>query len=216
MANGSATCEERHTGAAARKRAAGVAYVAVLLALALLALVAVSAARLGAASHRQAAETALLEAGAAWSSALGSYARATPKGQPDAPRTLNDLLRDPRFPGVVRHLRSVPVDPLTGQQSWGLVREDNSEDGGIVGIYSLARGRPLKQANFDSRFTDFARRQSYAEWLFVPPPDPSATGLRSGLVEAGVLRMQERMGSKPAAPWSPWDSGEPDVERRGD
>ncbi|MFZ4650790.1 MAG: type II secretion system protein [Rubrivivax sp.] len=178
-----------------------MAYVAVLVVLAMLALAAAATARLGAAAHRRAAEGALLEAGAAFSAALASYARVTPKGQPDAPRRLQDLLRDPRFPGVLRHLRRLPVDPLTGRQEWGLYREDDADDGGIMGVYSLARGRPLKQANFDSRFQDFERRQTYSEWLFVRPADPTATGLRSGLIEAGVLRREERPPSRSVAPW---------------
>lgn len=190
------------------RRAGGLAYAALLVVLAILALAAAGTARLGAATHRHVAEAALLETGATFSAALASYARATPKGQTDAPRSLQDLLRDPRHPGTVRHLRRVPVDPLTGSPRWGLIREDDDDDGGIIGVYSLARGRPLKQANFDSRYQDFERRQTYAEWLFVRPADPAATGLRSGLVEAGVLRMQERVPTRLVAPWPSDDDKE--------
>ncbi|MEI8266625.1 MAG: type II secretion system protein [Betaproteobacteria bacterium] len=196
------------TGVCGGRCAGGLAYVALLVVLAILALAAAATARLGAATHRHLAEAALLEAGATFSAALDSYARSTPKGQPDAPRSLQDLLRDPRHPGTVRHLRRVPVDPLTGSQRWGLLREEDDDNGEIVGVYSLARGRPLKQANFDRRFQDFERRQTYAEWLFVRPPDPAATGLRSGLVEGGVLRMQERVPARSVAPWPSEDDKE--------
>ena len=93
-------------------------------------------------------------------------------------------------------------------QALPVAASDDDDDGGIIGVYSLARGRPLKQANFDSRYQDFERRQTYAEWLFVRPADPAATGLRSGLVEGGVLRMQERVPARSVAPWPSEDDKE--------
>jgi type II secretory pathway pseudopilin PulG len=180
-------------GAAAVRHArpaGGFGYVALLITVAIVALVSTATVRLAAASHRRLAEQALLETGAAYSAALASYARATPKGQSNLPHSLRDLLRDPRFPGIVRHLRRIPVDPLTGNDQWGLVRDDDSEEGAIIGVYSLARGRPVKVANFDSRFPDFAGKQSYAEWRFLLPAefDPNAIGLARGLISGGVLR----------------------------
>lgn len=178
----------------------GFGYVALLVVLAMLAMTAAASLRLGAASHRRLAEQALLETGATFSAALASYARATPRGQPDAPPSLQSLLRDPRVAGQVRHLRRIPIDPMTGSDRWGLMRMDDADDGAIVGVYSLARGQPLKRANFDSGFAGFENRQSYAEWLFVRPPDPNAAGLRRGLVDGGALRSGDPQPSPPALP----------------
>lgn len=193
----------------------GFGYVALLVVLAMLAIAAATSLRLGAASHRRLAEQALLETGATFSAALASYARTTPKGQPDAPPSLQSLLRDPRFAGPVRHLRRIPIDPMTGSDRWGLMRMDDADDGAIVGVYSLARGRPLKQANFDSGFAGFENRQSYAEWLFVRPPDPNAAGLRRGLVDGGVLRSGDPEPAPPALPTPAPEVPETGIRIRG-
>jgi len=161
----------------------GFTYLGVLVTVALLALTGSATLKLGAVLHRRAAEQALLETGAAFGQALRSYARATPKGQPEAPKSLQDLLRDPRFPGVVRHLRRVYADPMTGVANWGLERDES--DGGIVGVYSLSCDKPIKVAGFDARFPGLAGKHSnYREWKFLRPPDPDAAqpGQGSGLI----------------------------------
>src|SRR5690349_4910041 len=49
------------------------------------------------------------------------------------PKQLEDLLLDPRFPNVQRHLRRIYLDPMTGTAEWGLIKRP---DGGIFGVYS--------------------------------------------------------------------------------
>lgn len=171
----------------------GFSYLALLILLAVLQLVGVAALKHGAIDHRRAAEQALLETGAAFSAALRSYARITPLGQSTAPGSLNDLLKDPRFAGTVRHLRRIYRDPLTGTDQWGLVHEGDEVDDGIVAVFSRASGRPIKVANFDGRFIDFDRQRAYSAWKFVRPPEPGAPGteLRNGLISAGVLRGED-------------------------
>ena len=183
---------------AAVSRRCGFTYLGLLVLVAILALVSVAALKLGAVSQRRLNEQALLETGAAFAAALRSYARATPRGQADAPTTLQDLLKDPRFPGTVRHLRKIFIDPLTGNDEWGLVRDPDGD--GIVGVYSLFKGRPIKLANFDDRFADFEGKLDYSEWRFTRPnePDPNGDSLRKGLVSGAVLGGDE--GRSPAAP----------------
>lgn len=180
----------RSRSRSARPAARGFSYLAILILLAVLQLVSAAALKHGAIDHRRAAEQALLETGAAFSAALRSYARVTPPGQSTAPGSLKDLLKDPRFPGTVRHLRRIYLDPLTGTDQWGLVREGDEVDDGIVAVFSRASGRPIKVANFDGRFIDFDRQRAYSDWKFVRPPEPGAPGteLRNGLISAGVLR----------------------------
>lgn len=144
---------------------AGFAYLGLLFLLTIMGVVGAAAVQVGAVVHRRAAEEALLSTGAEFSRALESFRRATPAGQPDEPASLQDLLRDPRFPGVVRHLRSLYPDPLTGMQQWGIQRSEDS--GRIAGIYSLSEGRPIKVANFDARFQGFTGKQRYREWMFT-------------------------------------------------
>lgn len=169
----------------------GFTYVGLLILLALLALVGAGGVQLGAISRRHAAEQALLETGAAFSAALRSYARATPTGQPTAPKSLQDLLRDPRFPATVRHLRKVFIDPLTGSSDWGLVVD--ADGGGITAVYSLASGKPIKLAGFDSRFVDFDGKQSYRDWRFARPFESrdNPNGLGRGLISPGELAVDD-------------------------
>lgn len=183
-----ATCE-RSTASCPRP-AAGFTYLGVMLLLAVLALTTVAAVRLGEVVQRRAGEQALLRVGLAFTEALRSYARATPPGLDPAPATLAALLLDPRFPGTVRHLRRLYADPLTGRTDWGLVRDEVG--GGIVGIFSLAPGRPIKVAAFDTRLTGFDGSQRYADWVFTRPDEERPDGPRKGLIRPSDMDMRLR------------------------
>lgn len=148
------------------KRQAGFTYVGVIVLVAIIGLVGAATLRVGTLMQRAAAEEELLEIGAAFSEALRSYAAATPKGQPTHPQNLGDLLKDPRFPGVKRHLRKLFVDPITGTQEWGLLTVGDGK-GGILGFYSLSDSAPLKVANFDARFAGFEHRKKISDWKFT-------------------------------------------------
>ncbi|MEC4590288.1 hypothetical protein VPG91_04755 [Nitrospirillum amazonense] len=184
---------------AIRPDEAGFTYLGLLIILAIIGVVAAASLQAGALMQRRQAEESLLDIGSDFRTALRSYADSTPAGLPRSPRTLQDLVRDPRYPGVRRYLRRVPPDPLGGDQPWGLVM---SPDGaGIIGIYSRAPGHPIKQDNFPAAYQDFRNRDSYADWVFTqaparnsqlpsrpiplgpgasPPPSPSAGAGPSG------------------------------------
>ena len=148
------------------KRAdAGFTYLGLLILLAIIGIISATALQVGVVMHRRAAEEALLDVGREFSRALESYRRATPAGEPDEPSALQDLLKDSRFPGTVRHLRKLYHDPITGQQEWGILRAEESKQ--IVGVFSLSEAKPIKIANFDLRLQDFAGKSSYQEWVFT-------------------------------------------------
>lgn len=86
------------------------------------------------------------------------------------PSTLADLLRDPRFPNVRRHLRKVFVDPMTGRSDWGLVMRD----GRLIGVHSLSKRRPIRQAGFEPDNAHFENTRSYSEWVFSYPSEEAA------------------------------------------
>ena len=100
-----------------------------------------------------------------------SYANATPVGQKRAPSSLQDLLKDPRYPSARRHLRKLYVDPITGKDEWGtLVAPDGS---GLIGVYSLSDAKPIKVDLFENGFQHLAGSMSYRDWVFmVAPPVP--------------------------------------------
>ena len=144
---------------------AGFTYVGLVIFVAILGLVGAATLKVDSLLRRVAAEQELLEIGAEYSEALRSYAAATPRGYPTAPPTMQELLKDPRFPGTRRHLRKIYVDPVTGKQEWGFVYQGDKV--GVLAVYSLSQAQPLKQANFDARFQNFENKQHLSEWKFT-------------------------------------------------
>lgn len=147
------------------RRQAGFTYLGLIIFVAIIGLVGAATLKIGSLLQRAAAEQELLEIGAAFSAALDSYAAATPRGASPYPPSLAELLKDPRSPAVRRHLRKVYVDPLTGKAEWGIVYLGGGETG-VVAIHSLSTAKPLKIANFDSRFKGLDNREMISEWRF--------------------------------------------------
>lgn len=163
------------TRAQTPRQSAGFTYLGLIILVAIIGLVGAAALKVGSLLRRAEAENQLLEVGAAFSEALQSYAAATPKGQPPQPPSLQDLLRDPRFPYVRRHLRKIYIDPVTGKAKWGILyRQDRT---GVLAVYSLSNAKPLKISNFDARFHNFENKEQISEWKFT------ASG--QGVVEPG-------------------------------
>ena len=73
-----------------KRRQQGFTYLSLVILLAIMGLVGAAALKVDALLARAAAEQELLEAGAAFSAALDSYAAATPQGKPPQPPTLQD------------------------------------------------------------------------------------------------------------------------------
>ncbi|WP_075795328.1 type II secretion system protein [Massilia putida] len=163
----------------ALRREGGFTYLGLIILVTVIGLVGAATLKVDALLRRAQAEKDLLETGAAFSEALRTYAEATPKGQPSQPPSLQELLKDPRFPGVRRHLRKIFIDPLTGKAEWGIVWANPGDRRGVLAVYSLSKAKPLKVANFDARFSGFENRQHISDWKFV------ATG--QGLVQGQVL-----------------------------
>lgn len=111
---------------------------------------------------RREKERELLFIGNQFRQALASYSRHTPSGQPIYPRSLDELLLDPRFPFTLRHLRRVYRDPITGMVDWGLVKVD----GTIRAVYSPSTEPPLKRSGFTGPDAAFDGASSYAKWVF--------------------------------------------------
>lgn len=108
-------------------------------------------------------ETELLFVGEQYRRAIESYQRRGPGAERPYPPSLEVLLQDARFPMPVRHLRRLYPDPMTGRPEWGLVRDDQ---GGILGVYSLSEGTPMKTAGFAPAQEGFEAATSYREWVF--------------------------------------------------
>ena len=147
-----------------RATSGGFTYLGLIILLAVMGLVAAAGLKMGTLLQRAAAEEELLEIGAQFAEALRSYAAATPQGKPQQPPSLQDLLKDPRFPNPRRHLRKLFVDPVTGKAEWGIVYLGDKV--GVIGVYSLSMAKPLKVANFDIRFQNMENREHLSDWKF--------------------------------------------------
>jgi len=164
------------------RRQRGFTYIAVLLLIALHGAVIAAAGTVWHIAQKREKERELLFAGDQFRRAIRSYAASGPGVAGQLPRSLDDLMRDPRLPGTKRHLRKIFVDPMTGKMEWGLVRTPDGS--GIAGVYSLSEETPLKSANFAPDDKDFEGAATYADWKFLyrpigaaPPPRPRAAAV---------------------------------------
>jgi len=112
-------------------------------------------------------EAELLFIGNEFRRAVALYYYRTPGPVKEYPKTLEELLEDPRFPGKQRYLRRIYRDPMTGLTEWGLVL---TLGGDIMGVHSLSNTAPMKAGNFLEMNTEFTGAKAYSEWKFVVVP----------------------------------------------
>ncbi|MFM2065630.1 MAG: hypothetical protein RLZZ584_539 [Pseudomonadota bacterium] len=117
-------------------------------------------------------EEELLRVGLQYRKAIESYYLRSPGRVKQLPGQVEDLLKDPRFPFTVRHLREAYPDPLSHGKDWGLVRKGTA----LVGVYSQAEGKPFRQDKLSHWLGYEVRASSYEEWRFVYAPAAAASG----------------------------------------
>jgi type II secretory pathway pseudopilin PulG len=179
------------------RSARGFTYLGVLflLALAGVSLLAVSIFASHAARLEREAE--LLFVGEQYRQAIRRYAAANAMLPERYPRELASLLKDPHAPDTRRYLRRLYRDPVSGSEDWGLVR---APGGWIVGVYSLARAKPIKQANFSPGQESFAGAKSYADWRFLADPSLAPGTGSTGQAAASAGQAAARDGAPGSAP----------------
>lgn len=151
----------------------GFTYLGLLLVLVGITYITTLSVQAGLTMHRTEAERQLWSVGTAYEKAIIDYTRqqAPPGatvGAPSRPRLhqLEHLLKDPRTPGLQRHLRKLYADPMTGSMEWGIIRDAN---GAILGVYSTDKRAPIKKTGFDPQHADFESAKSYSQWIFGLP-----------------------------------------------
>lgn len=151
-----------------RANQAGFTYIVALIAVAI---VGVTLALTGAVWHtevKREKEAELLFVGGEFRRAINQYYHMG--GQ--YPMNLADMVKDSRQPSLVRHLRKLYADPITGKKEWGLLRGPNN---GIVAVYSLSPDVPLKTGGFALADQMFEGKKKYSEWVFSGLPVGSIT-----------------------------------------
>lgn len=188
--------------ATGRVRASGYTLLGLLFAVAGLGAALAALGALWQTAAQREKEQELLFIGGQFRAALASYRRMNPDGPPQGPSNLEALLLDGRFPSTVRHLRRVWPDPVSGRAEWGLVRDPA---GGIIGVHSLAEGRPLKRSGFAPGLEAFVAAASYREWVFLASQDEardaggSPAAPATGAAEAATERTAATGPAPPAA-----------------
>jgi type II secretory pathway pseudopilin PulG len=115
---------------------------------------------------QRAREAELLWRGQQYQQAIASYYAVKHGPQQTLPAKLEDLVRDPRFPNVVRHIRRVYNDPMTGEDLELLT----DPSGRIVGVRSSSDLKPFQQDGFPKELDKLRGRSSYREWEFEFAP----------------------------------------------
>lgn len=142
------------------RRVSGFTYIGLLLAVAIMSAGLAAVGQVWHATVQRANEKELQFVGGEFMRAIERYYERSPGPVKRLPATLEELVRDTRHPGTVRHLRKLYVDPITARPEWGLVKQDDR----ILGIYSLSERTPLRMSGIAG---DAPRQSKYSDRKFV-------------------------------------------------
>ncbi len=152
-------------------RQGGFTYLGLLAFVAIMGVGLLAAGEVWHTAQQREKERELLFIGDQFRRAIGLYYEHPMGGGSRYPATLEDLLKDPRYPSTQRYLRKIYRDPFNGGTEWGVIRKP---DGGIYGVYSLSEAEPLKKYNFRLADKDFEGKAKYADWIFAYVPKENA------------------------------------------
>ena len=105
-------------------------------------------------------ERRLVNAGHEIVTALEAYRTTSPGTAKELPRSLDDLLRDPRMLADKGYLLTLPVDPVTQKQDWGVIK---NQAGQIIGVHSLSTDTPT----WIGRILSLRSGGTYSDWRFL-------------------------------------------------
>ncbi|SHJ28084.1 Type II secretory pathway, pseudopilin PulG [Malonomonas rubra DSM 5091] len=145
----------------------GVALMGVLMAVVVLGLMSGIAGSSWKSIVQRAKEEELLWRGSQYRKAIESYYKSSQGGAVAAlPTDLEKLVKDDRSIAVLRHLRKLYNDPMTGND-WVVIKDPS---GKISGVRSSSELEVFKQDGFDSANSAFVGKTRYSEWEFVFQP----------------------------------------------
>ncbi len=158
------------------RRQGGFTYLALLAVVAIMGVTLAAVGEVWHTAQKREKEKELLFIGDQFRRAIGLYYDHSP-GNGRYPQSLEDLLKDPRYPSTQRYLRKIYRDPINGGTDWGFVRKP---DGGIFGVHSLSEDEPLKKSNFRLDDKEFGGKAKYSDWIFahVPKENPARLPLK--------------------------------------
>jgi type II secretory pathway pseudopilin PulG len=183
----------------------GFSYIMLMIAILVMGVVMSVAARQWKTMVQRELEADLLAKGIEIQNALALYSASKKAGRvmPGEvyPQTLAELTRQPK-----PFLRKVYLDPVS-RSEWDLLR---APTGGIMGVRSKSRNKPIKQREFPLVVRHFEGKSTYYDWVFQFPNQSMATLIPPGTQPPGSAPGQPGVpsGSGPLNP-SPFPSTSP-------
>jgi hypothetical protein len=186
------------------KNERGVTYLMLMMAIVFIGIVTSVAAKQWKMMVQRELEADLLARGIEIQQALAVYSTAMKAGRvmPGEvyPQSLADLTRLPK-----PFLRKVYLDPM-GHGEWEYLR---SPTGGIMGVRSRSKARPIRQHEFPPAVRHFEGRARYDEWVFQHP-NPSSANLNPQLPQgSGTSPSMPPQQMQPGSPGIPPPSNQP-------
>ncbi len=178
----------------------GVTYLALMFSIVLIGISVTAAARQWKTMVQREKEADLLAKGIEIQNALALYSNTMKIGRVMTteiyPQTLAELARSPK-----PFLRKAYQDPLGGGD-WEYVR---APTGGIMGVRSKSKAKPIKERDFPLAVRHFEGRKTYHDWIFQHP-NPSSMSMLvppMGVMPPGGAPMVPGMAQQPGGPVSP-------------
>jgi type II secretory pathway pseudopilin PulG len=183
--------------ASLRRQETGFSYLMVMIAITLMGLAMTVAARQWKTMVQRELETDLLAKGIEIQMALALYSASAKAGRvlPGEvyPQTLAELTRPPK-----PFLRKVYLDPI-GRGEWDVLR---APTGGIMGVRSKSRHKPIKQGNFPLAVRHFEGKPTHYDWVFQYP-NPSMVSVAGPVARPSAVPAQPAIREQPIVPGKP-------------
>jgi type II secretory pathway pseudopilin PulG len=155
--------------AGSRRAARGFTYLWLLAAMAVVGIAMAAVGPVWATQAQREREAELIRVGEAYARAIEHYRAMTPRGASPSPRSVDDLLADPRFAAPVRHLRSAYTDPLQPGRPLEPVLDAT---GGLAGVRSTSTLEPLLRVAWTDGTHTLAPAPRYCDWQFLAQISP--------------------------------------------
>ncbi len=176
----------------------GVTYLALMFSIVLIGISASATARQWTVMVQREKEADLMAKGIEIQNALSLYSATMKIGRVMStevyPQSLAELTRTPK-----PYLRKVYQDPMGGED-WEYLR---APTGGIMGVRSKSKAKPIKERDFPLAIRHFEGRKSYHDWMFQHPNPSSLSMLMPPMMGVPLGSMPSQAGVPGAVPGAP-------------
>ncbi len=176
----------------------GITYLALMFSIVLIGISVSAAARQWSFMVQREKEADLMAKGIEIQNALALYSAAMKIGRimPTEmyPQSLVELTRTPK-----PYLRRVYQDPMGGGD-WEYMR---APTGGIMGVRSKSKAKPIKERDFPLAVRHFEGRKTYRDWMFQHPNPSSLSMLMPPMMGLAPGNMPMQPGAPGPVPGTP-------------